>query len=58
MSLRELKFTEEQIAAKDLTTLADRPALSAAEMKERLDSCDLRRRFNGLIDQLASLLEQ
>lgn len=52
MSISNLKFKEEEIAAKSITSLADRPAISAAEMKERLDSGDIRTRMNGLIDEI------
>lgn len=58
MSISDLKFTEEQIAAKSITALADRPELSAAELKERLDSCDIRNAFNGLVDEAAVELEK
>ena len=50
MSISDLKFTEAEMAAKSVTALADRPALSAAEMKERLDSGDIRVRLNAVVD--------
>lgn len=50
MSISDLKFTEEQMASKSVTALADRPALSAAALKERLDSGDIRVRLNAVID--------
>ncbi len=53
MNITDLKFTPEEIAAKRIETLADRPELSAAEMKARLDSGDIREKFNALIDYLA-----
>lgn len=52
MTLSELKFTEEELAAKSVTALEDRPQLSAAEMKRRLDSGDIRERFNQAMDIL------
>lgn len=54
MNVTDLKFTADEIAAKSIQTLADRPELSAAEMKERLDSGDIRTKFNALIDYLAT----
>ncbi len=57
MSLENLCFTEEEIQAKSITSLADRPELSAEEMKYRLDSGDIRLRFNALIEQLESMLK-
>lgn len=51
-SWSDLKFTPAELEAKSITALADRPALSAAEMKERLDSSDLRLRFNALLERL------
>lgn len=56
MSMSDLKFTEEQLAAKSITALDDRPDLSADELKERLDSCDIREAYNGLIDQVETEL--
>ena len=56
MTWSELKFTPEELAAKQITTLADRPALSAAEMKLRLDCCDVRERFNRLLELLEASL--
>lgn len=53
MSVKNLKFTEAEMAAKSITALDDRPALSAAEMKERLDSGDIRVKLNGLVDAVA-----
>ncbi len=53
MNIADLKFTSEEIAAKSIESLADRPELSAAEMKARLDSGDIRKKFNALIDYLA-----
>ena len=50
--LEDLKFTPSELEAKSVTALADRPLLSAAEMKERLDSSDIRLRFNALLDRL------
>ena len=52
MTLSELKFTEEELAAKSVTALEDRPQLSAAEMKAKLDSGDIRERFNQAMDLL------
>ncbi len=57
MSISDLKFTQAEMTAKSVTALADRPALSAAEMKERLDSGDIRVKFNALIDYLAAVLQ-
>ena len=54
MSFAHLKFTQEELDAKCITSLADRPALSAAQLKERLDSGDIRVRFNALL----ALLEE
>ena len=51
-SFTELKFTQQELDAKSIVALADRPALSGAEMKERLDSGDIRVRFNALLDRL------
>ena len=48
----ELKFTQQELDAKNITDLADRPVLSAAEMKLRLDSGDIRERLNALLDAL------
>lgn len=48
----ELKFTQQELDAKSITALDDRPALSAEEMKERLDSGDIRIRLNALLDAL------
>ncbi len=48
----ELKFTQQELDAKNITGLADRPALSAEEMKQRLDSGDIRVRLNALLDAL------
>lgn len=56
MTINELKFTQAELDAKSITALADRPALSAAELKERLDSCDIRLRLNGLIDGLSRVM--
>ncbi len=56
MNITDLKFTPEEIAAKSIENLADRPELSAAEMKARLDSCDIREKFNALLDYLAQRL--
>ena len=53
MSISDLKFSEQEIAAKNITALADRPDLSAEEMKERLDSGDIRVKYNALIDEMA-----
>ena len=52
MSLSELKFPEEEMAAQSVTALADRPELSAAELKERLDSGDIRVKINAVLDDL------
>lgn len=52
MSLADLKFTEDEMAAKQITSLADRPALSAGELKERFDSGDIRTRLNTVLDAL------
>lgn len=53
MTLQDLKFTAEELSAKSITALADRPDLSAAQLKERLDSGDIRVKFNALIDYLS-----
>ncbi len=53
MNIIDLKFTAEELEAKSITALADRPALSAAQLKERLDSGDIRVKFNALIDFLS-----
>ncbi len=55
MSIMDLKFNETELAAKRVTTLADRPRLKAEAIKERLDSSDIRERFNQLIDALSAL---
>lgn len=52
MNLTDLKFTEEEMANKSVTALEDRPQLSAAEMKAKLDSGDIRERFNRAMDTL------
>lgn len=52
----ELKFTQQELDAKNITGLADRPQLSAEEMKERLDSGDVRVRLNALLDALETVL--
>lgn len=52
MNLTDLKFTEEEMAAKSVTALEDRPQLSAAQMKAKLDSGDIRERFNQAMDAL------
>lgn len=57
MSISDLRYSEEEIAAKSITSLADRPALSAAEMKERLDSGDIRNKMNGLIDAAEPVID-
>jgi hypothetical protein len=54
----DLKFTQEELERKSITALADRPELSAAEMKERLDSGDIRIRFNALLDRLETNLKE
>lgn len=56
MSLSDLKFSEEEMADKSVIALADRPELSAAELKARLDSGDIRERINALIDALEDQL--
>ena len=56
MTWSALKFTPEELEAKRITALADRPVLSAAELKQRLDSCDLRERFNLLLALLETAL--
>ncbi|MBQ7095515.1 MAG: hypothetical protein IJN80_03595 [Clostridia bacterium] len=52
MTLTDLKFTEEELAAKSVIALDDRPQLSAAQMKAKLDSGDIRERFNQTMDIL------
>ena len=54
MNITDLKFTQEELDAKRITVLADRPVLSAAQLKERLDSSDIRLKLNALIDLLAA----
>ena len=51
----DLKFTQQELDAKNITDLADRPNLSAAEMKERLDSTDIRVRINALLDRMDAI---
>lgn len=51
----DLKFTQQELDAKNITDLADRPNLSAAEMKERLDSTDIRVRLNALLDRMDAM---
>lgn len=48
----DLKFGPQEMEAKSISTLADRPNLSADQLKERLDSGDIRLRFNQLLDRL------
>lgn len=52
MTLKDLKFTEKELASKSIIALEDRPCLSAAEMKARFDSGDIRERFNQAMDLL------
>lgn len=47
-----LKFGTQEMQAKSISTLADRPNISAEELKSRLDSGDIRLRFNQLLDHL------
>ncbi len=47
-----LKFGPQEMEAKSVSTLADRPNISAEELKTRLDSTDIRLRFNQLLDRL------
>ncbi len=47
-----LKFGPQEMEAKSISTLADRPNISAEELKTRLDSGDIRLRFNQLLDRL------
>lgn len=47
-----LKFSSQEMESKSISTLADRPKISAEEMKARLDSGDIRLRFNQLLDRL------
>ena len=54
----DLKFTQQELDDKSITTLADRPELSAAAMKERLDSGDIRLRFNALLDRLETKFKE
>ncbi len=54
MSISDLKFTEAEMVAKSVTALADRPELSAAELKERMDSGDIRVKMNAVIDDVAA----
>ncbi len=51
----DLKFTQQELDAKNITDLADRPNLSAAEMKERLDCTDIRVRLNALLDRMDAM---
>ncbi len=51
----DLKFTQQELDAKNITDLDDRPNLSAAEMKERLDSTDIRVRLNALLDRMDAM---
>jgi len=55
-SFAEMKFTEEELAGKSVESLADRPARGAAEMKTRLDSCDIREKLNQVLDALDTAL--
>lgn len=48
----KLKFGPQEMEAKSIVSLADRPNISAEELKERLDSGDIRLRFNQLLDRL------
>ncbi len=48
----ELKFDSQEMEAKSISTLADRPNIAAEELKARLDSGDIRLRFNQLLDRL------
>lgn len=48
----KLKFDPQEMEAKSIVSLADRPNISAEELKERLDSGDIRLRFNQLLDRL------
>ncbi len=52
----DLKFTPAELEAKDIIGLDDCPQLSADEMKERLDSGDVRERLNALLDVLDETL--
>lgn len=54
----DLKFTQQELDDKSITALADRPELSAAAMKERLDSGDIRVRFNALLDRLETKFKE
>lgn len=54
----DLKFTQHEMDGKSIVALADRPELSAAAMKERLDSGDIRVRFNALLDQLETKFKE
>ena len=57
-SFTELKFTQQELDAKSIVALAARPALSGAEMKERMDSGDIRVRFNALLDRLETKFKE
>ncbi len=48
----ELKFDSQEMEAKSVSILADRPNISAEELKFRLDSGDIRLRFNQLLNRL------
>ena len=48
----DLKFDSQEMVAKSVSTLADRPNISAEELKFRLDSGDIRLRFNQLLNRL------
>ena len=48
----KLKFDPQEMEAKSIVSLADRPNIAAEELKERLDSGDIRLRFNQLLDRL------
>ena len=54
----DLKFNQQELDRKSVVALADRPELSAAEMKERLDSGDIRLRLNALLDQLETKFKE
>ena len=53
--ISEIKYTISDMAEKDVTVLADRPQISATDLKYRLDSNDIRRRINILADAIEAL---
>ena len=53
--ISDIKYTISDLEAKSVTTLADRPAISAADLKFRLDGNDIRTRINLLADAIEEL---